>query len=155
MGQLVKIEVGDWEREGPGLWKFHVDHTRVKYDVIMKESDSYSSVIGIVREKYKLDQILLPTKPVLLTYDFSEYTTTSGEYTSPLVEIVGTEIRTVDFRLNKETRKTLISQRTRISANYHTSSNQNTRITTIKIRNRKESKVDLIPNLRMSVYNKV
>ncbi|KAF2573329.1 hypothetical protein F2Q70_00003098 [Brassica cretica] len=30
---------------------------------------------------------------------------------------VGTEIRTVDFRLNKETRKTLISQRSRISAN--------------------------------------
>ena len=50
---------------------------------------------------------------------------------------VGTEICTVDFRLNKETRKTLISQRTRISANYHTSSNQNTRITTIRIKNRK------------------
>ncbi|KAF3525156.1 hypothetical protein F2Q69_00047618 [Brassica cretica] len=50
---------------------------------------------------------------------------------------VGTEIRTVDFLLNKETRKTLISQTTRISANYHTSSNQNTRITTIRIRNRK------------------
>ncbi|CAN7105327.1 unnamed protein product, partial [Brassica rapa subsp. narinosa] len=28
----------------------------------------------------------------------------------------GTEIRTVDFRLNKETRKTIISQRSRISA---------------------------------------
>ncbi|KAG5415089.1 hypothetical protein IGI04_002656 [Brassica rapa subsp. trilocularis] len=53
-------------------------------------------------------------------------------------DTVGTEIHTVDFRLNKETRKTLISQRTRISVNYHTSSNQNTRITTIKIRNRKE-----------------
>ncbi|KAG5393395.1 hypothetical protein IGI04_023358 [Brassica rapa subsp. trilocularis] len=66
-------------------------------------------------------------------------------------QTVGTEIRTVDFRLNKETKKTLVSQRTRISVNYHTSSNQNTRITTIKIRNRKESKVDLIPNLRMSV----
>ncbi|KAG5379032.1 hypothetical protein IGI04_026874 [Brassica rapa subsp. trilocularis] len=66
-------------------------------------------------------------------------------------QTVGTEIRTVDFLLNKETKKTLVSQRTRISVNYHTSSNQNTRITTIKIRNRKESKVDLIPNLRMSV----
>ncbi|KAG5374324.1 hypothetical protein IGI04_042363 [Brassica rapa subsp. trilocularis] len=62
-------------------------------------------------------------------------------------QTVGTEIHTVDFRLNKETKKTLVSQRTRISVNYHTSSNQNTRITTIKIRNRKESKVDLIPNL--------
>ncbi|KAG5393092.1 hypothetical protein IGI04_023055 [Brassica rapa subsp. trilocularis] len=66
-------------------------------------------------------------------------------------QTVGTEIHTVDFRLNKETKKTLVSQRTRISVNYHTSSNQNTRITTIKIRNRKESKVDLILNLRMSV----
>ena len=32
-------------------------------------------------------------------------------------DVVGTEIRTVDLRLNKETRKTLISQRSRISAN--------------------------------------
>ena len=30
---------------------------------------------------------------------------------------VGTEIRTVDFRLNKKTKKTLISQRSQISAN--------------------------------------
>ena len=30
---------------------------------------------------------------------------------------VGTEIRTVDFRLNKESKRTLISQRSRISAN--------------------------------------
>ncbi|KAG5375181.1 hypothetical protein IGI04_039777, partial [Brassica rapa subsp. trilocularis] len=33
-----------------------------------------------------------------------------------IYEFVGTEIRTVDLRLNKETRKTLISQRSRISA---------------------------------------
>ncbi|KAG5378318.1 hypothetical protein IGI04_026160 [Brassica rapa subsp. trilocularis] len=51
---------------------------------------------------------------------------------------VGTEILTVDFRLNKETRKTLISQRTRISANYHTSSNQNTRTMAIKYKNSKK-----------------
>ena len=50
---------------------------------------------------------------------------------------VGTEIRTVDFRLNKETKKTLVSQRTRISVNYHTSSNQNTRITTMKYKKSK------------------
>ncbi|CDY26327.1 BnaA03g60030D [Brassica napus] len=37
----------------------------------------------------------------------------------------------MDGDLTTETRKTLISQRTRISAIYHTSSNQNTRITTI------------------------
>ena len=69
---------------------------------------------------------------------------------------VGTEIRTVDFRLNKETKKTLVSQMTRISVNYHTSSNQNTRITTIKYKkSKKRAKKILFPNLRMSVYNKV
>ncbi|KAG2312162.1 hypothetical protein Bca52824_023719 [Brassica carinata] len=86
MGQLVWLVVGDWERGGPGLWKFYVDHTRVKYDVIMKENETYSSVMGIVRSKYKLDQLLLPTEPVLLTYDFPEYTTATGDYTSPPVE---------------------------------------------------------------------
>ncbi|WZY72337.1 hypothetical protein YC2023_004577 [Brassica napus] len=75
-----------------------------------------------------------------------------GLSTSPAV---GTEIHTVDFRLNKETRKTLIFQRTRISVNYLTSSNQNTRITTIKIRNRKESKVDLYSESAYERYNKV
>ncbi|KAG5384467.1 hypothetical protein IGI04_035937 [Brassica rapa subsp. trilocularis] len=39
----------------------------------------------------------------------------SRQFRSSL-QTVGTEIRTVDFRLNKETRKTLISQRSRISA---------------------------------------
>ncbi|KAF2551531.1 hypothetical protein F2Q68_00035099 [Brassica cretica] len=87
MSHLVKLVVGDWERGGPGLWKFHVDHTRVKYDVILRENKTFSSVMGIVRSKYKLDQLLLPTEPVLLTYDFPEYTTLTGDYTPPPVEI--------------------------------------------------------------------
>lgn len=87
MSHLVKLVVGDWERGGPGLWKFHVDHTRVKYDVILRENETFSSVMGIVRSKYKLDQLLLPTEPVLLTYDFPEYTILTGDYTSPPVEI--------------------------------------------------------------------
>ncbi|KAF3585988.1 hypothetical protein F2Q69_00026347 [Brassica cretica] len=72
--------------------------------------------------------------------EYSSKLTIRGRYEEDTIDrctSVGTEIRTVDFRLNKETRKALISQRTRISANYHTSSNQNTRITTIRIRNRK------------------
>ncbi|KAF3531420.1 hypothetical protein DY000_02039529 [Brassica cretica] len=68
---------------------------------------------------------------------------------------VGTKIRTVDFRLNKETRKALIFQRSWISANTTRQANQNTIMTTIKYKNRKKrAKRSLIPNLRMSVYNK-
>lgn len=87
MGQLVRLVVGDWERRGPGLWKFHVDHTRVKYDDVLKENESYNSVIKMVRSKYKFDQLLLPTELVLLTYDFPENMTASGDYTSPPFEI--------------------------------------------------------------------
>ncbi|KAF2576728.1 hypothetical protein F2Q70_00002774 [Brassica cretica] len=73
----------------------------------------------------------------------------------PRTMAVGTKIRTVDFRLNKETRKTLISQRSRISANTTRQANQNTIMTTKKYKNRKKrAKRSLIPNLRMSVYNK-
>ncbi|CAN6908134.1 unnamed protein product, partial [Brassica oleracea] len=68
MSHLVKLVVGDWERGGP-------------------ENETFSSVMGIVRSKYKLDQLLLPTEPVLLTYDFPEYTILTGDYTSPPVEI--------------------------------------------------------------------
>ncbi|KAG2247486.1 hypothetical protein Bca52824_087114 [Brassica carinata] len=69
---------------------------------------------------------------------------------------VGTKIRTVDFRLHKETRKTLISQRSWISANTTRQANQNTTMTTINYKNRKKrAKRSLIPNLRMNVYNKV
>ena len=56
---------------------------------------------------------------------------------------VGTEIRTVDFRLNKETRKTLISQRSRISAN----------TTRQAIRTQNENSNEI--RNRLSVYNKV
>ncbi|KAF3524173.1 hypothetical protein F2Q69_00047064 [Brassica cretica] len=52
-------------------------------------------------------------------------------------EIVGTEIRTVDFRLNKETRKTLISQRSRISANTTRQAIRTRNENSNEIRNRK------------------
>lgn len=52
---------------GPGLWKFYVDHTEVKYDIVMKENEKYSSLVEMVRAKYKLDQLLRPTEPLLLT----------------------------------------------------------------------------------------
>ena len=50
---------------------------------------------------------------------------------------MGTEIRTVDFRLNKETRKTLISQRSRISANTTRQAIRTRNENSNKIRNRK------------------
>ena len=52
-------------------------------------------------------------------------------------ELVGTEIRTVDFRLNKENRRTLVSQRSRISANTTRQAIRTRNENSNKIRNRK------------------
>ncbi|KAF3605713.1 hypothetical protein DY000_02047813 [Brassica cretica] len=52
-------------------------------------------------------------------------------------ELVGTEIRTVDFHLNKESRRTLISQRSRISANTTRQAIRTRNENSNKIRNRK------------------
>lgn len=87
MGHLVRIFVGDWERGGPGASKFHVDHRRVEYDVVIKENESYASVLRMVRTKYRLEKLLHPTKSVLLTYDFPDGSKTPAGYTSLPVEI--------------------------------------------------------------------
>ncbi|KAJ4884396.1 Uncharacterized protein Rs2_34489 [Raphanus sativus] len=63
MGHLVRLVVGDWKRQ------------------------SYSSLLAPVRERYKLDLLLLPTEPVLLTYKFPNWRTEPGDYTTPPIEI--------------------------------------------------------------------
>ena len=69
---------------------------------------------------------------------------------------MGTEIHTVDFRLIRKVWKTLISQRSQISAKPHANQSEYEDENDENIRNRtKRAKRSLIPNLRMSVYNKV
>ncbi|KAF3572772.1 hypothetical protein F2Q69_00058555 [Brassica cretica] len=57
----------------------------------------------------------IPTKRKICALEPDEYVRTTEKKRS--VSTVGTEIHTVDFRLNKESRRTLIFQRSRISAN--------------------------------------
>lgn len=40
-----------------------------------------------MRERYKLDLLLLPTERVLLTYEFPNWRTEPGDYTTPPIEI--------------------------------------------------------------------
>lgn len=53
----------------------------------MGETESFASVLRTVRTKYRLDQLLLPSEPVLLTYDFLGSNIMTGGYTAPPVEI--------------------------------------------------------------------
>ncbi|KAF3505424.1 hypothetical protein F2Q69_00041941 [Brassica cretica] len=87
MVQLVRLVVGDWERGAQGRWRFNRNHIESKYDVQLKENESYSSLVATVKEKYRLDQFLLPTEHVLLTYELPDWMKETDEYTSPPLEI--------------------------------------------------------------------
>nr|VDD35502.1 unnamed protein product [Brassica oleracea] len=87
MGQLVKLVKGVWGRHGQGVWKFDVDHTEVKYDVAVRENKSYDSLMEMVKEQFQLRERLLPSEPVILTYDFPDLMKVLGEYTRAPVEI--------------------------------------------------------------------
>lgn len=63
MGHLVRLVVSDWHRLAPRTWKFDTDHTDVKYDVVLKENETYDAVMEMVRGKYRV----LPFEPVILT----------------------------------------------------------------------------------------
>lgn len=69
MVQLVRLVVSDWERGAQGRWRFNKNYIETKYDVQLKENESYSSFVATVKEKYRLDEFLLPTEPLLLTYE--------------------------------------------------------------------------------------
>lgn len=87
MGLLVRMIVGDWVRHRQGVWRYVVDQTEVKYDVSIRENETYVSLLDIVKSKYKLEERLLPTEPVLLTYDYPDWMKVPGRYTTPPVEI--------------------------------------------------------------------
>lgn len=91
MGHLVRSVVRDWERGAHGSWSFHPNITWPKHDVVVRENEIYSALLGMVRAKYKLDQHLHPTDPVVLTYEFPHTVTESGENTSPPIEITSDE----------------------------------------------------------------
>lgn len=82
MGHLFRVVVGDWESGGQGAWRFNVDQTKVKHDIIVKENETYHSLVGMVHAKYNLDQLLLPSEPVILTYSFQDWSNDPGAYTS-------------------------------------------------------------------------
>lgn len=87
MGQLVRMVVGEWMRHRQGVWRFVVDQTEVKYDESIRENETYASLLNIMKHKYKLEERLLPTEQVLLTYDFPDWMKVPGQFTTPPVEI--------------------------------------------------------------------
>ncbi|KAF3591399.1 hypothetical protein DY000_02025362 [Brassica cretica] len=84
MGHLVRVVVGEWQRLAHGTWRFDMDHTQVKYDIVLRENETYGDLVAMVRGKYRV----LPSAPVALTYDFPEWMKVHGDYTTPPVDIL-------------------------------------------------------------------
>ena len=84
MGHLVRVVVGEWQRLAHGTWRFDMDHTQVKYDIVLRENETYGDMVAMVRGKYRV----LPSEPVALTYDFPEWMKVHGDYTTPPVDIL-------------------------------------------------------------------
>ena len=61
-----------------------MDHTQVKYDIVLRENETYGDMVAMVRGKYRV----LPSAHVALTYDFPEWMKVPGDYTTPLVDRV-------------------------------------------------------------------
>ncbi|KAG5406969.1 hypothetical protein IGI04_013088 [Brassica rapa subsp. trilocularis] len=84
MGHLVRVVVGDWQRFAHGTWRFDINHVDVKYDLVLKENETYEELVAMVRGKYQIHH----TEPVALTYDFPEWMKVPGDYTTPPVDIL-------------------------------------------------------------------
>lgn len=80
----MRVVVGDWHRLAQGTWRFDIDHTYVKYDLVVKENDTRESLVAMVRSRYPL----LPSDPVSLTYDFLNWMKVPGDYTAPSLEVL-------------------------------------------------------------------
>lgn len=87
MVQLVRLVLGDWHRGAQGQRRFNRNHVEPKFDVQLKENESYSSIVSTVKDKYRLDQFLSPTAPVLLTYELPDWMKEIDDYTSAPLEI--------------------------------------------------------------------
>ncbi|KAF3610134.1 hypothetical protein DY000_02049512 [Brassica cretica] len=84
MGHLVRVIVGDWQRLTHGTRRFDINHTNVKYDLVLKENETYEELVTMVRGKYPIHH----SEPVAMTYDFPEWMKVPGDYSTPPVDIV-------------------------------------------------------------------
>ncbi|KAH0850965.1 hypothetical protein HID58_095098 [Brassica napus] len=79
MGQLVKLVVGVWEQVSTVGWLFLEDPTERNYDVMVHESQTYASLMDLVRTRYSVDA----HTAVALTYEFPKWMKVSGDGSTP------------------------------------------------------------------------
>ena len=79
MGQLVNLVVGVWEQVSSGGWLFLEDPTERKYAVMVHESQTYATLMDLVRTRYSVGV----QTAVLLNYEFPDWMKVPGGSATP------------------------------------------------------------------------
>lgn len=80
MGKLVPLLRGVWLKANTGEWDFHYDPSDIGFRAMIRDQETFDSLIGIVRTRYLLED----TTPVALTYQFPNWMLVPcGERTPP------------------------------------------------------------------------
>ena len=76
MEYLVRFVVGDWSRLAHGTWKFNIDRTEVKYDVLLKENETYDALVEMVRGKCRYSLLSMSPWPMTSRRGWRSHETT-------------------------------------------------------------------------------
>ncbi|CAN7110850.1 unnamed protein product [Brassica rapa subsp. narinosa] len=66
MGKLVRLWRGEWLKEDDGAWNFNADPTDFGFGAMIRNNESYESLLDVVRMRYVVGQ----GTPVVLSYQF-------------------------------------------------------------------------------------
>ncbi|KAH0897865.1 LOW QUALITY PROTEIN: hypothetical protein HID58_047433 [Brassica napus] len=79
----MALVVGVWEQVGQCGWLFLEDPTERKYEVVVHENQTYTSLMDLVRTRYSVG---LGTA-VTLTYEFPDWMKAPGDISTPPVDV--------------------------------------------------------------------
>ncbi|KAJ4882224.1 Uncharacterized protein Rs2_39279 [Raphanus sativus] len=68
-GKLVRIWRGEWNKEDTGAWIFHPDPTDFGFGALIKDNETYETLMEMVRMRYVLGE----RTPVTLSYQFPSW----------------------------------------------------------------------------------
>ncbi|CAF2069278.1 hypothetical protein HID58_040893 [Brassica napus] len=64
------IVVGEWNKEEDGAWNFHPDPTDFGFEAMIRDNETFESLMSIVRMRYVVGE----RTPIVLSYQFSSWT---------------------------------------------------------------------------------
>lgn len=68
MGQLVRIQSGNWKKSPTGNWQFEGDPSEVEHYIVAQNNEKIESFTSLIREELVIE----PECPIALTYQLPD-----------------------------------------------------------------------------------